>query len=181
MAKQKSSLLHQKASIKFGSNLRLYSEETIRQELGAFGLSVIGFRHLMRNLCVPMLCIGKTRFVDSYSLFLALRAVLAIGESDFYAPGCHEISCHRHPSSKLDLKRFRLQQRRLCADLLYSKRLNSLQLTDSLIRTTARAAFSRIQDNAYRIALSRTLSAEQKKADSFLRTQRQSIPLEAQS
>ena len=130
-----------RASIKFGSWLRLYSEDQLLAELAPFNLTRATFRHLLANLCVPSLHIGKLRFVDGYSFFLALRAVLSIGEPDFYAPNCNAVYFRNTNASKLDIDRFRRNQKRLTADLLYSKRFNGMTLTDAEIRKTARLAF----------------------------------------
>ena len=162
-----------RATIKFGSWLRLYSEDQLLTELAAFGFTRATFRHFLSNLCVPTLRIGKLRFVDGYCFFLALRAVLAIGEPDFHAPGSQAVANRNVKASRLDLDRFRLNQKRLTADLLYSKRFNGLHLTDFQIRKTARLALGRIQANAYRIALSRVLSQSDAEADAHLRTLRQ--------
>lgn len=157
-----------RASIKFGSWLRLYSEDQLLAELAPFNLTRATFRHLLANLCVPSLHIGKLRFVDGYSFFLALRAVLSIGEPDFYAPNCNAVYFRNTNASKLDIDRFRRNQKRLTADLLYSKRFNGMTLTDAEIRKTARLAFSRIQTTAYRIALSRVVSQSNADADAHL-------------
>lgn len=161
-----------RATIKFGSWIRLYSEEQILEELSIFGLTPITFRHFLRNLNVPTLHIGELRFIDGYSFFLALRAVLSIGEPDFYAPGCRMVRFRDVNPSKMDLERFRRNQKRLCADLLYTKRFNGHHLTDLQIRKTARLALGRIQANAYRIALARTISESNAAADANLLVER---------
>ena len=161
-----------KATIKFGSWLRLYSEDQLLSELEVFGLSRTSFRHLLANLHVPTLHVGKLRFVDGYCFFLALRAVLSIGEPDFLAPGSTRVLQRNANPSKLNLERFRASQKRLVADLLYTKRFNGLHLTDLQIRKTARLALGRIQANAYRIALSRTLSESNAAADANLLLER---------
>lgn len=168
-----------RASVKFGSWLRLYSEDQLLAELSIFGLTLRSFRSLLHNLHVPTLHIGKIRFVDGYSFFLALRAVLSIGEPDFHAPGCSAVYFRNADPSHLDLERFRLNQRRLVADLLYSKRFNGLTLTDGQLKKTARLAISRIQATAYRIALSTVLSDQEAAADSHLLSVRRGEPLDA--
>ena len=160
------------ATIKFGSWIRLYSEDHLLDELSIFGLTRTTFRHLLQNLRVPTLHIGELRFVDGYSFFLALRAVLSIGEPDFYAPGSRTVRFRDANPSRLDPEKFRRNQKRLCADLLYTKRFNGHTLTDLQIRKTARLALGRIQANAYRIALSRTLSESNDAADANLLLER---------
>lgn len=165
-----------RATIKFGSWIRLYSEETLLSELSQFNLTKLSLRKLLHNLRVPTIHIGSLRFVDGYSFFLALRAVLSIGEPDFHAPGCTEVYWNRGSPSKLDMEKFRKAQKRLVADLLYTKRFNSMTLSDADLLKTARLAFSRIQDHAYRIALTRTVKEANREADLSLRKFRSPSP-----
>ena len=161
-----------RATIKFGSWLRLYSEDQLLEELSIFGFTRGTFRHFLANLGVPTLHVGALRFVDGYCFFLALRAVLSIGEPDFYAPGSTIVRQRNANPSKLNLSSFRARQKRLTADLLYTKRFNGLHLTDLQIRKTARLALGRIQANAYRIALTRVLKQSDADADAVLREAR---------
>ena len=66
--------------------------------------------------------------------------MLSIGEPDFLAPGSARVLQRNANPSKLNLERFRASQKRLVADLLYTKRFNGLHLTDLQIRKTARLA-----------------------------------------
>ena len=76
------------STISIGPYVRLYSETHFLQELAPLGFTVKSLRQFFRALSVPTLHLSGTRYVDAFSLTLALRAVLRIGEPDFLAPGC---------------------------------------------------------------------------------------------
>lgn len=161
-----------RATIKFGSWLRLYTEDQLLAQLSQFGLSRRSFRTLLDALHVPTLHVGNLRFVDGFSFFVALRAVLSIGQPDFICPGSESSNKNRRPISSLSLDDLNARYRRVVADLLYAKRLMGLTLTDQEIRATAADALSRMQNNAYRLALSRVTLTHQQKADMLLRSVR---------
>ena len=161
--------------IRFGSWFRLYSEAQLLQQFAPFNLSLRSLRLLLSNLGVPSIHIGNQRLVDGFSLFLALRAVLSIGEPDFVCPNSMSHRKGTEPS-KINLLNLRARYRRLVADLLYAKRFNGMTLTDSEIRRTADLALARLQQNAYRLALTSVVKSHQDKADILLREIRKGAP-----
>lgn len=134
--------------LRFGSALRLHSESVFVRELSPFGITPVGFRALLRALRVPWIELGDTRLVDSYSFFLALRAILRIGQLPFLAPGCTTITRGGHNTSQfstsLDESYFTENFHAIACDLLFSQKLNGLSLTDDTVKTAAREAARRM-------------------------------------
>ncbi len=136
-------------SISFGAGVRLLGEDHYLKELEPLGLSRRGFRALCRALQVPMLHVGKRRFVDVLSFKLAMRAVVRVGHPDFLVPGCEEIRNGRKSFwtgavTTLDLKYFQRNFRHLLAEILYSSKMEGVTLDRKEIRDLAKEAADRM-------------------------------------
>lgn len=124
--------------IDLGSGVKLYSESWFVSALAPFGMTVLGFRALCRNLRVPMIHIGRTRFVDKMSITLAFRAINTIGRKDFLVPGADEARAGR-ASKRSDLYSVELDPvflkenwELLLREIIYARRLNMLADDDQL-------------------------------------------------
>lgn len=121
-------------------DIRLYSEDHFIQSLRPLPFTRRSFRSFLRSLSVPMLHIGTHRYVDHLSLALALRAVLRVGSSDFYAPGSPRPT--GVPPSHLDPESFRTSLTTTIAELLASRHYSASEASD--IVSAARDAASRM-------------------------------------
>jgi len=110
--------------ISFGG-VRLLSEDWYTSEMP--NMTKRGFRALCKALQVPMVEIGKDRYVEATSFLLAMKSITRIGEPDFLAPGCETIRKNRKKNevSKLDIDRYRDNFEIVVAELLASKKINS--------------------------------------------------------
>lgn len=127
------------------SGLRLMSESYFLEELKPFGITVKGFRSLLRALNVPSIEIGKVRLIDSLTFAMALKCVLRIGEPDFLVPGCESIRKNRTVGCALSLdpSRFEKNAKTVIAELLYARRFFGMR-NSADIRTLARDAAARL-------------------------------------
>jgi len=151
-------------TIRFGSWLRLYSLQSILSQLKQFGLTERSLRIMLRNLKVPIFHLGRHQLVDSFTFFLAMRAVLSMGCDDFYAPGSKPCLDSRAHASKLPDSFTQRDYRRLIGELLYAKRFNGITLSDAEIRTAATTALDRFQSATLRLAISKAIEDRAKKS-----------------
>ena len=115
-------------AVTFGSVARLFPVQKLHDALRPCGLSLEGTLALLRMLKVPVLHTPKAKLIDSNSLYLALKAVLRVGEPDFVAPEAEPPQDHPWTSS-LDLERFRRDYTKLQCDVLYSYASNAPALS----------------------------------------------------
>jgi len=151
-------------TIRFGSWLRLYSLQTIMSQLKQFGLTERSLTILLHNLRVPIIHIGRHKLVDSFTFFLAMRAVLSLGCDDFYVPGSKPCLDSRAHASKLPSTFTKRDERRLIGELLYAKRFNGITLSDAEIRSAATTALERFQHASLRLAISKAIEDRAKKS-----------------
>jgi hypothetical protein len=121
-----------------------------------------GFRAFCKALRVPMVEIGKERYVEATSFLLAMRAITRIGQPDFLVPGCETIRKNRrkNEASELDLEDFRDNFEIVVSELLASKKLNSNTLKFDVKKAARQAA-----DRMLRAGLQFLPSREQRKYD----------------
>lgn len=79
------------AKISIGPYVTLYAEDFFISELARFGMGRRGFRALCRSLGVPLIAIGKVRFVDQLTFSIAMRAVCRHRAPDFHFPGSSDL------------------------------------------------------------------------------------------
>lgn len=151
-------------TIRFGSWLRLYSFQTILSQLKQFGLTERSLKILLHNLRVPVFHLGRHKLVDSFTFFLAMRAVLSLGCDDFYAPGSGPILKAKAHATKLPSTFSKRDERRLIGELLYAKRFNGITLSDAEIRTATITALERFQHASLRLAISKAIEDRAKKS-----------------
>lgn len=126
--------------------LTLYSEDYYLDALRPLGMTRRGFRSWLRALSVPTIEISNTRYLDPWSFNLALKAVLRIGEPDFYAPGSMGLRRGAPAGvSALNPKTFERNLRYTIAELVASKTRPN-QPPAPKIRAAARAAARRMAD-----------------------------------
>ncbi len=145
--------------ISFGG-VRLLSEDSYISEMN--GMTKRGFRAFCKALRVPMVEIGKERYVEATSFLLAMRSITRIGQPDFLAPGCETIRKNRRKNEvgELDLEEFRKNFEVVVAELLASKKLNSNTLKMDVKKAAREAA-----DRMLRAGLQFLPSKEQRKYD----------------
>jgi hypothetical protein len=149
--------------ISFGSGVRMMAEDFYIEAMGN-GVTKRGFRALCRNLMVPMIEIGKTRYIDMLRFEIAMTAILRIGEEDFFAPGCQSLAQNRKPKNgktKLDPEAVLANYEELAKELLAAKRVNGVELTRAVQQTT-RAAAERLRDAAFQLAPSKAQQRRRK-------------------
>ena len=117
-----------KAGIFFGSGVKLVSEDDYLSELAHEGLTRQGFRKLCRGLQVPLIFIGRRCYVDLMSFCLAMRAVVRVGQPDFYFPGSEPI-VHAKKEGARDAKWFEEQFEEVLAELLVARKVANLKIT----------------------------------------------------
>ena len=170
---------------RFGSSLRLYSEDLILKEFLPLGLSRKGLRALLKSLSVPTIEIGTVRLVDSLSLFLALRAILRIGEPDFAAPTSRSVriggAALKGKATRLDLDRFQKNFETVVAELIYARKANALVVDRPAIRKAARDACDRIALAALQTAPPLEQAAYDRKALAHLHSLLQDAPISPES
>lgn len=134
--------------ISLGPLVRLYSEAHFLNELRPLGFTTRTLRAFLRALSVPTLHLGSSRFIDTLSLSIALRAVLRIGQPDFAAPGSETIdraSPTPHPPSReisLDFVRSNLET--LIVELLAAYRTSSWNPAPTELAEAAKEAARRM-------------------------------------
>jgi hypothetical protein len=130
--------------LSFGTGVRLRSEDDFIR-LFPPGLTRKGFRSLCRALSVPMLEVGRTRYVDTLSLLLALRSILRVGEPDFLTPGCHTLrnlaqADRARCATRLDTSRFQRNLTSVISELVAASRINGVRLSASVSEAATKAA-----------------------------------------
>jgi hypothetical protein len=134
-----------KGVISLGPHARLYSEDHFLEALAPFGMTRRAFRAFLSALSVPTLEVGSTRFIDHLSFALALRAILAVGQPDFLAPGSRSLSSSsRKAATSIDPKAFRDNLPTTISALLASHRLSHYNLTPAAVKQAAREATERM-------------------------------------
>jgi hypothetical protein len=126
--------------IGLGNGVRLLSEDWYITEMS--GMTKRGFRAFCKSLKVPMVEIGKERYVEATSFLLAMRAITRIGEPDFLAPGCETIRKNRkkEQAGELDLENFRDNFEIVVAELIASKKVNAGHLKIEIQEAARKAA-----------------------------------------
>lgn len=135
------------SAISIGPYVRLYSEDHFLRELAPLGLTRNTLRRFFRALSVPTLHLSKTRYVDAFTLSLALRAVLRIGEPDFLAPGCDVLQTGEKPrrtTKSLDPTRLRSDLEPLIFELLAAHKTRAWDIPSAEIAAAARDAARRL-------------------------------------
>jgi hypothetical protein len=90
------------SAIFLGAHSRLYSESHYYRAFEPHGVSRKAFRRFLKALHVPVIYIGRQRFIDHLSFSLALRAISRIGQPDFLFPGCIHLASPPAPSNTTD-------------------------------------------------------------------------------
>lgn len=110
-----------------------------------------GFRALCRALTVPMVEIGTTRYVETTSFLLAMRAVCRIGEKDFLVPGCERIRKNLLSETErtLDTKKFTKNMAIILNELIAAKTLSGGNTSEE-VKTAANKAAERLSKSALR-------------------------------
>jgi hypothetical protein len=131
------------AMLSFAPGNRLFSEDHFIDAFAPYGVTRRGFRALCRALSVPMLEVGATRFVDSFSFALAMRAITRIGEPDFVFPGAKK---KKPPGSAttLNAARFKRDLAAIITEVLSSRHLSTLKADRVAIRKAATEAAERM-------------------------------------
>jgi hypothetical protein len=135
------------STISIGPYVRLYSEQHFLQELAPLGLTLDSLRRFFRALSVPTLHLAGTRYIDAFSLSLALRAVLRIGEPDFLAPGCAASAKGRKPprtTRTLNPARLKGDLEPLIFELLAAHKTRAWDIPSTEIADAARDAARRL-------------------------------------
>jgi len=130
------------------SGVQLVWETDLYREGGfeKFGFTMRGFRRWLKALGVPrMRTPGGKCLVDLVTLYVAIRAVMRIGQPDFLCPGCKEISRGKRqmpPNTQveLDLEYFAGCWEDVCNELLYAQRVNWQMVTEAHSEAFQRAA-----------------------------------------
>jgi hypothetical protein len=134
--------------ISFGSGLRFKHEDWYVRAFGN-GMTHRGFRALCRALGVPMLRVARERYVDMFSFEVAMRAVMRIGEPDFFVPGSATVrkthAERRGARNKLDPTELKKNFAFVVRDLLAARKVNDGQLTRDVIKGARRAAERMVQ------------------------------------
>ena len=127
---------HGLTGIFLSTGVQLIWEDDIFREgaFAEFGFSRRGFRRWLKVLGVPrMKTPGGKWLIDIVSLHLACRAVMRIGQPDFFCPGSDTIKAQRVPAgaaTTLDPEYFREHWEAICAELLYAQRINWTIVTE---------------------------------------------------
>lgn len=127
------------SGIFLSSGVQLVWENDLYREGGfeKFGFTMRGFRRWLKALGVPrMKTPGGKYLVDLVSLYLAVRAVMRVGQPDFLCPGCKEIArgkrqMPKNTQVKLDLDYFAGCWEDVCNELLYAQRVNWQIVTEA--------------------------------------------------
>ena len=143
--------------ISFGG-VKLLSEDWYISEIP--GISKRGFRSLCKALQVPMVEIGKDRYVEGTSFLLAMKAITRIGMPDFLTPGCETIRKNRrkNEASELDLEDYKKNFEVVVAELIASKRVNI-----GSVKLDIKKAASQVAERMTRAGLQFMPSKEQSK------------------
>jgi len=146
--------------IGLGNGVKLLSEDWYIGEME--GMTKRSFRALCKSLKVPMVEIGKERYVEATSFVLAMRAITRIGQPDFLAPGCETIRKNRRKgqAGELDLEDFKKNFEVVVAELLAARKVNSGQLKLEIQNAAKQAA-----DRMFRAGVQNLPSKEQIKYD----------------
>lgn len=134
------------AAFSLPDGITLYSEDYYLDALRPLGMSRRGFRAWLRCLSVPTLEVANTRYLDPWSFNLALKAILRIGEPDFFAPGSMGLR-RGHPAgvTTLDPATFRRNLRVVVAELVASK-TRPYSPPPAQVKRAARLAAQRMMD-----------------------------------
>ena len=146
--------------IGLGNGVKLLSEDWYIQEME--GMTKRGFRAFCKALKVPMVEIGKERYVESTSFVLAMRAITRIGQPDFLAPGCETIRKNRKnkQAGELNLDDLKENFEVVVAELLAARKINSGHMKLEIKKAAKEAA-----DRMYRAGVQHMPSKEQMKYD----------------
>tara|TARA_Y100000310_G_scaffold322809_1_gene382324 strand:+ start:1332 stop:1892 length:561 start_codon:yes stop_codon:yes gene_type:complete len=128
--------------IGFGSGIKLLSEDWYIKEFKP-ELTKRAFRSFCRALKVPMIEIGRTKFIEMNSFQLALKAITRVGGEDFYVSGCASIATGKHKISKLDSDYVAKNLEPLLCELLACKSMTGdlvNEVKTSIKQTAARMA-----------------------------------------
>ena len=138
-----------KTAIGIGPYVRLYSEDYFYEAFSKVGLSFNAFRALMRNLSVPHIEIGRTRYFDLMTVSIAFRAILRIGSPSFLAPGSYrrnKLSVARlaslHLAASLSPSSLRSDLRGILCEIIACRHNPKLIQADYVRKAAERAASS---------------------------------------
>jgi hypothetical protein len=113
------------------TGIQLVWEEDVYHEgkFADFGFTLRAFRLWLKALGVPrMKTPGGKWLLDLVSLHLAVRAIMRVGQEDFFCPGTKERSTKKYPkrgySIELDEEYFANNWMDVCNELLYAQRIN---------------------------------------------------------
>ena len=118
------------------TGIQLVWEQDIYEEgrFAEFGFTLRAFRLWLKALGVPrMKTPGGKWLVDLVSVHLATRAIMRVGQADFFCPGTKERSTKKYPkrySIELDEEYFVKHWMDVCNELLYAQRINWTMVTE---------------------------------------------------
>lgn len=154
--------------LSFGGGLKLFSEDYFIKELAPMGMTRRGFRSLCRALKVPLVHIGTTAMVDLTSFQLAMKAVCRVGQNDFYVPGCEPLKKNiKRGNKELDSSYFNREWKNVLAELLASRKMNSLT-TPNEVSDLAKRAAKRLTEMALHTKVSDLQEEYEKKSLALL-------------
>jgi len=115
------------------------------------GITKKGFRSLCRALTVPMIEISKTRYVETTSFLIAMRAVCRIGEKDFLVPGCNRLRRNllKDTVRVLDPETFAKNMSVILDELITAKTLSGGNTSEE-VKTAAKKAANRLAETSLR-------------------------------
>lgn len=162
---------HHKSVMAFGSSLRLISHEHLLTEFAPLGFTKQSLARLFRALKIPSFHIGPHRFVDAYTFYLIMHAILRPGEPDFIAPCANAMRSKLRKSIKARVSittEFAQDAIPTAArDLIYCRHLLEPKLTTVAISNTARDAAQRLREFTENIPLAQVITRFRTGADAY--------------
>lgn len=120
------------------------------------------FRRLCRAIQVPMVIIGKDRYVEMSTFQIAMRAITRIGRPNFVLPSTE--SAYKPPDSVSSIKAEEVTEnlRPILAELLAAHRTNPTEEMEK-VRTSAQEAASRLARSGLHLMATKEQEASDKR------------------
>jgi len=127
---------------------RIYDDRVFWRAMKPLGMSLRSFRYFLKAIGVPTLRIGSRRFVDSFTLAMAFRAIMRLGRKDFAAPGSSALQkgglSLKGCTTRLDVADLEDNYWEVIMELALSQKWNRLK-NDEKMTKAARLAVERMR------------------------------------
>lgn len=127
---------------------RIYDDRIFWRAMKPLGMSLRSFRYFLKAIGVPTLRVGGRRFVDSFTLAMAFRAIMRLGRKDFAAPGSVALqkggSSLKGCTTRLDVADLEDNYWEVIMEMALSQKWNRLKNDEKMVKAS-KAAVERMR------------------------------------